>query len=137
MIIADTSGLLALFNRREPAHLRVASAVGKSTGPLIVSPFVVAEVGYLVATRLGVDAELTVLRELASGAYEHATLATDDLEACAGVVARYRDQAIGVTDASLVVLARRYDTRSILTLDRRHFDVIRPLGGGHFKLIGP
>jgi predicted nucleic acid-binding protein len=137
VIIADTSGLLALFNRREPAHERVAAAVAKSTGPLVVSPFVIAEVDYLLATRSGVDAELAVLRELASGAYEHAALGSAELEACAEVVARYRDQGIGITDASLVVLARRYETRTILTLDRRHFGVIRPLGGGHFKLIGP
>jgi uncharacterized protein len=137
VIIADTSGLLALFNRREPAHERVAAAVARSTGPLVVSPFVVAEVDYLVATRLGVDAELAVLRELASGAYEHSALGPGDLEACADVVARYHDQEIGVTDASLVVLARRYETRTILTLDRRHFDVVRPLGGGRFKLVGP
>lgn len=137
MIIADTSGLLALFNRREPAHERVAAAVAKSTGPLVVSPFVIAEVDYLLATRSGVDAELAVLRELASGAYERAALGSAELEACAEVVARYRDQGIGITDASLVVLARRYETRTILTLDRRHFGVIRPLGGGHFKLIGP
>jgi predicted nucleic acid-binding protein len=41
------------------------------------------------------------------------------------VVDRYPDQAIGVTDASLVVLAERYGTAEILTLDYRHFDVLR------------
>ena len=137
MIIADTSGLLALFNRREPAHERVALAVAEAPGPLVVSPFVVAELDYLVATRLGVDAELAVLRELAAGAYEISSLGPGDLEVCAEVVARYRDQEIGVTDASLVVLARRHQTRTILTLDRRHFGVLRPLDGGHFKLVGP
>ena len=137
MIIADTSGLLALFNRREPAHERVASAVAEAPGPLVISPFVVAELDYLLATRLGVEAELAVLRELAAGAYELSSLGPGDLEVCADLVARYRDQEIGVTDASLVVLARRHQTRTILTLDHRHFGVLRPLDGGHFKLIGP
>jgi len=137
VIIADTSGSLALFNRREPAHERVASAVAQASGPLVVSPFVVAELDYLLATRLGVGAELAVLRELAAGAYEIASLDAGDLEACAEVIARYVDQEIGVTDASLVVLARRHQTRTILTLDRRHFGVLLPLDGGHFTLIGP
>ncbi len=136
MIIADTSGLLALFNRREPAHARVASLVAKASGPLIVSPFVVAELDHLLATRLGVEPELTVLRELASGAYEIPPLSPADLAACADVIARYRDQEIGVADASLVVLALRNHTRTILTLDRRHFQVLRPLDGGYFKLLG-
>ena len=137
MIIADTSGLLALFNRREPAHERVASAVAEAPGPLVISPFVVAELDYLLATRLGVEAELAVLRELAAGAYELSSLGPGDLEVCADVVAMYGDQEIGVTDASLVVLANRHQTRTILTLDHRHFGVLRPLDGGHFKLIGP
>jgi predicted nucleic acid-binding protein len=53
----------------------------------------------------------------------------------ARLIRRYHDQDIGITDASLAVLARRYGTRTILTLDRRHFGVIRPLDGGRFKLI--
>ena len=51
------------------------------------------------------------------------------------MVERYRDQGIGVTDASLVVLADQYRTRSVLTLDRRHFDTLRPLDGGHFRVL--
>ena len=51
------------------------------------------------------------------------------------MIARYRDQAIGVADASIVVLADRYRTREVLTLDHRHFDVLRPLSGGRFKLL--
>ncbi|MFP5488722.1 MAG: PIN domain-containing protein [Acidimicrobiia bacterium] len=135
MIIADTSGLLALYNQREPSHHQVRSAVEAAPGPLVVSPFVVAELDYLVATRMGPDAELSVLAELAGGAYELAAISRSELDDCRGVVERYRDQEIGVADASLVVLAARYATRSILTLDRRHFDVLRPIGGGRFKLL--
>jgi hypothetical protein len=135
VIIADTSGLLALFNDREPAHEAVRAAVDAEPEPLVVSPYVVAEVDYLVATRLGADAELTVLAELGGGAYHLADLAAADLEAAAAVVSRDRDQEIGVTDASLVVLADRHRTRSILTLDHHHFDVVRPLSGGRFHVV--
>ena len=135
MIIADTSALLALFNRHEPKHESVAQAVSSALDRLAVSPYVVAELDYLASTRFGVADELVILRELASGAYEHPHLGDEDLATCASVVERYRDQEIGVTDASLVVLAHRYRTRAILTLDRRHFDVLRPLDGGRFRLL--
>ena len=135
MIIADTSGLLALYNKREPTHTKVARAVTKSPELLVVSPYVVAELDCLAATRLGLDTELTILRELGSGAYELPSLDADELNRCAEVIERYRDQAVGVTDASLVVLAHRYSTRTILTLDHRHFEVLRPLDGGRFKLV--
>jgi uncharacterized protein len=100
---------------------------------LVVSPYVIAELDYLVGTRLGVPAEQ--FYELASGAYDLPLIAADDLVACAEIIDRYSDQAIGVTDASLVVLAKRFQTKSILTLDHRHFNVLRPLDGGRFKLL--
>ncbi len=135
MIIADTSGLLALFNQREPRHAQVRSAVVDGEGPLVVSPYVVAELDYLVTTRLGVDAQLAVLDELAAGAYDLACLDVADLRQCREMVLRYRDLDIGVTDASLVVLAQHRRTKSILTLDHRHFHALRPLDGGRFQLL--
>lgn len=135
MIIADTSGLLALFNRAEPSHALVVEAVEKEPDPLVVSPFVVAELDYLAATRVGVEVELQILVELSGGAYLLPSLEVSDLEEAIRVVDRYRDQEVGLADASVVVLAERYSTRRILTLDRRHFQVLRPLTGGRFSLI--
>lgn len=135
MIVADTSGLLALFNRSEPSHGAVRRLVEDEADPLIVSPFVVAELDYLVATRLGVDAELAVGRELAGGAYVLAGVDGSHLMQAIDVVERYRDQDIGLADASIVTLADRYATKSILTLDRRHFSVLRPLDGGRFRIV--
>jgi predicted nucleic acid-binding protein len=134
-VIADTSGLLALFNRTEPSHERVRALTAEADEPLVVSPYVAAELDYLVATREGVDVELSVMSELAGGAYDLPALDADDLQRAVDVIDRYRDQAIGIADASLVVLADRYRTREILTLDRRHFEVLRPLSGGRFKLV--
>ena len=57
------------------------------------------------------------------------------MAAATRVVERYRDLGIGIADASLAVLAQRYRTRTILTLDRKHFTVMRPLDGGVFKIV--
>jgi predicted nucleic acid-binding protein len=135
VIVADTSGLLALFNSRETTHADVRRVVESEAEPLVVSPYVVAEIDYLVATRFGVGAELAVLGELAGGAYHLAPFGAEDLRAGSRVIDRYRDQGIGIADASVVLLASRHRTRSILTLDRRHFAVLRPLEGGRFRLL--
>ncbi len=135
MIIADTSGLIAFFSEFGPQHDAVAGWVQSNDSVMVVSPYVVAEVDYLVATRKGVDAELAVLAELSGGAYELATMYADDVAAATRVVERYRDLGIGIADASLAVLAQRYRTRTILTLDRKHFTVMRPLDGGVFKIV--
>ncbi len=135
MIIADTSGLLAYLNVREHDHEDVVRVVSAADDALAVSPYVVAELDYMVAARGGVDAELEMLNELVAGSYVLCDFGAEELLAASAVIERYHDQEIGVTDASLVVLADRYRTRTILTLDRRHFDVLRPLTGGRFKVI--
>jgi len=135
VIIADTSGLLALFNEREPRHRDVLAAVEAEAAPLIVSPYVLAELDYLVGTRIGLPAELAVLRELAGPGYLLADADDALLIAAADVVERYGDQQVGVTDASLVMLARRHRTDRILTLDHRHFTVLRSTEGGPFTLL--
>ncbi len=134
-MIVDTSALLAFFDRDEPDHDAVSAVLEAADEPLVVSPYVVAEVDYLVGSRLGMSAELTMLRELAGGAWDLPAFGAADLVEAIAVVERYADQAIGVADASNVILARRYETTSIATLDHRHFDVLRPTGGGRFTLL--
>lgn len=133
-MIIDTSALLAFFDLDEPRHDEVGAIIEGSAEPLVVSPYVVAELDYLLATRRGVDAELAAMRELAGGAWDLPAMDAQDLTTSAGVISQYADQQIGMADASLVVLAERYSTRTVVTLDRRHFSVIRPLSGGRFAI---
>jgi hypothetical protein len=102
---------------------------------LVISPYVIAELDHLVATRVGADAELAVLQELSSGAWALADFGAAELKQAAGIVKKYRDQRIGIADASNVVLADENQTRTIVTLDRRHFEVLRPVGGGRFTVV--
>jgi len=134
-MIVDTGALLAFFDTDEPDHRAVSEVLGGATEPLVVSPYVVAELDYLVASRLGVSAELAVLRELTGGAWDLPAIDIEELVKARAVIERYADQNIGVADASNVVLAERYRTRTIVTLDHRHFDVLRPLGGGRFRIL--
>jgi uncharacterized protein len=134
-VIVDTSALLAFFDADEPDHVAVSAVFAEATEPFVVSPYVVAELDYLVASRLGVVAELAVLSELAGCAWELAAMDTEALADARVVVERYADQRVGVADASNVVLAARHETKTIVTLDRRHFDVLRPLTGGRFKVL--
>ena len=134
-MIVDTSAILAFFDRDEPDHEALAALLSQSSEPLVVSPYVIAEVDYLIGTRLGVAAEIAALRELAGGAWDLATIGSIDLARTVPILERYADHAIGVADASNVVLADRYRTTTIATLDRRHFSVLRPLSGGYFAIV--
>lgn len=134
-MIVDTSALLAFFDSTEPDHAAVTQALEETSELLVVSPYVVAELDYLVATRVGVDAELAILRELAGGGWELPAIGAPELDHTTSVIEKYRDQNIGVADATNVVLADRYHTRTILTLDHRHFTVLHPIGGGRFTVL--
>ncbi len=134
-LIVDTSALLAYFDASEPDHAAVEQALAASTDLLIISPYVMAELDYLVATRHGVEAELAVLDELTGGAWELVGFGPDDVKQARSIIAKYGDQEVGLADAANVVLAERYRTRTIVTLDRRHFEVLRPITGNRFTVL--
>lgn len=135
MLVCDTSGLVAYFDASDVHCAQVSRIIEADPGPFVVSPYVVAELDYLLATRVGVAAELAALSELGGGGWELPAIAASELNDAREVIARYQDQDIGVADASLVVLARRYRTDRILTLDQRHFRVIRTIAGGPFTVL--
>ena len=134
-MIVDTSALLAYFDTAEPDHRAVSRIIESTDDALVVSPYVVAELDYLVGTRVGVQAELAVLRELSGGAWELPGVDAAELQRTVAVIEKYRDQDVGVADAANVVLADRYRTRTIATLERRPFTVMRPLSGGRFTVV--
>ena len=108
-------------------HAACAAAISAAGPPLLLSPFVLAELDNLLATRVGPDAELALLREVARGAYQLEPFDADDLALAMTVIEKYADHEIGLAEASLVVLAKRHETRDVLTLDHRHFDDLKTL----------
>lgn len=135
MIICDTSGLVAAYSATDKRRARVAAVLSSDPGPLVLSPFVLAEVDYLLDTKAGVRDELKVLSDVAAGTYRLAEFGPADVEQAAGLIKRYQDLDIGLADASIVVLAARYRTTRLLTFDQKHFRVIRPLHAEAFVLL--
>jgi predicted nucleic acid-binding protein len=135
VILLDTSGLLAAMGADQPHHGAAVRALAEATGPLLLSPFVLAELDYLVSGAHGVRGEMMLLAEVARGAYELTSFAHRDVELASRVVARYHDLGIGLADASLVVLSQRVGCLDVLTLDERHFRVLRGAGDKPFRIL--
>jgi uncharacterized protein len=135
VIICDTSGLIAAYSGNDPRQRQVTDLLANDPGPLILSPFIVAELDYLMAARAGVRAELNVLSDVASGVYTLAEFDRFDVGQAATLVQRYQQMNIGIADASLVVLAAKYQTTRLLTFDERHFRAIRPLHAAAFTVL--
>jgi predicted nucleic acid-binding protein len=134
-LIVDAGALYAQADADEPDHGAVARILGDEKGTLVTSQLVVAEADYLILRRLGIDVELAFLEDLACGTYVVDALTPSELGAACDVAVRYRDLELGLADASLVVLANRWQTRRLLTLDERAFRTVTPLQGGSFELL--
>lgn len=135
MIICDTSGLVAAYSARDKRHAKVAALLNSEPGPLVLSPFVLAEVDYLLDTRASVSDELKMLDDVAAGTYRLAEFDGADVGQAAALLERYQELDIGLADASVVVLAARYRTTRLLSFDEKHFRAVRPLFGDAFVLL--
>jgi uncharacterized protein len=75
---------------------------------------------------------------VAAEAYELPEWTAADHSVALDVINKNSDDGnyIGIADAANVVLADRYRTTRLLTLDQRHFRRLRPLwGADHFTLL--
>jgi uncharacterized protein len=124
VILLDTSGLLAALDASQSHHTKAAANLTAARPPLLLSPFVLAELDYLIASRIGQAAQASLLEEVERGVYLLETMTGMDVANAHAVIQRHADLAISLADASIVVLAERHRVRDILTLDERHFRVL-------------
>jgi len=96
VILLDTSGLLAAIDSSQTEHAACASALRESRGPRLLSPFVLAELDYLLGARVGAKAQTALLEEVARGAYQLEPFEADDVAAAAKVIGRYAKLRIGL-----------------------------------------
>jgi predicted nucleic acid-binding protein len=96
---------------------------------------VVSEVSYLLGTRLGTEAEVRFLGDLASGNLIAEPVAASDWLRIAELTSIYGDLPLGTVDASVVAASERLGISQIATLDRRHFTVVRPAHVDAFELL--
>ena len=135
MILLDTSGLLSALDESQRYHHECANLLGEATPPLLLSPFVLAELDYLLMRHIGRRAQAALLEEVARGAYQLELFGAADVARAKVVVEQYADLEIGLADASIVVLAERHAVTDVLTLDQRHFRAMRIERRKRFKVL--
>jgi predicted nucleic acid-binding protein len=134
LILLDTSGLLAALDSGERTHARAAASLASAKPPRILSPFVLAELDYLVAARVGQAARASLLEEVQRGAYQLQAFSGSDVAEAMKVMRRHSDLGVSLADASIVVLAAHHDVCDVLTLDERHFRVLK-VDGRPFRVL--
>jgi predicted nucleic acid-binding protein len=131
--IVDAGPLYAAVDANDRDHRQSLAVLGRHDLELVIPALVVAEVCYFAGKNLGGEVEAAFVRGLESLSVEAPT--SDDWPLIANLVERYSDFPLGATDASVAVLAERLGTDLIVTLDRRHFAVLRTSTGRPFTLL--
>ncbi len=135
MILLDTSGLLSALDASEPRHRASVAALKTAGSPRLLSPFVLAELDYLLATRVSTRVARSLLSEVAGGAYQLEAFTSDDIGRAAEILDRFADLDLGLADASIVVLSERHRVVDVLTLDERHFRALRGDADRPFRIL--
>ena len=132
IIVADTSALYAAFDSSQLEHAAALDVM--ETQALAISPLVITELDHLVHRDLGFSAAMQIMEALnariVDGQYKLADLRAADLTAVHEIRAKYEGLQLDLADAVGVVLADRYKTDRIFTLDQRDFRAITPLTSG-------
>jgi predicted nucleic acid-binding protein len=134
VIVLDTSGLIANYDRSDRHNASVGQILTIPQRRLL-SPFVLAELDYLINRIAGQSAALVVLDDVIRGAYELIPFGPADFVAAKSVIERYKALQLGLADASIVVIAERYGCLDLLTLDQRHFRTVVTSSGRPFRLL--
>jgi predicted nucleic acid-binding protein len=139
VILVDTGPLVAAVNRRDQHHEACRTLLDAHVGDLLVTPYVIAEVCWMVSSRIGATAEANVIAAVAAGELHQVTFEDSDLHRIAELLHRYADlhggQGLSAADASVVAVAERLGISDIATLDVTDFSVVRPQHIPHFTLL--
>jgi len=138
VVICDTAPLVAAALYRDPDHNRcveLLTGLRLTNRKMLVPAPIVAEIGYLLAAKAGAKTEAGFLRALAVGDFVSIELMNTDYHRMADLVEQYADLPLGTSDAAVVALAERTNVTEVVTLDRRHFTVVRPRHIKTFTLL--
>jgi uncharacterized protein len=122
LITLDSSGILALLNRRDPDHERVRTALDAERAPRLFPAGIFAEIAYMIEHRLGAIVLDAFLTDIESGGLVY-DCGHEDFPRIRELVSRYAGLGLGCADASVIACGERNGGR-ILTLDQRDFGVV-------------
>ena len=134
-VLVDTSFLFALVNRNDKSHAACATVAQSLQTRLIIPLTGLPEIAYLLDVRLGHHVMRQFVRQITQPAWTLEAPSHDDLLRAGNLLEQYGDTRLDFVDATLIAIAERLNVSQILTLDQRHFRLIRPQHCQTFELL--
>jgi uncharacterized protein len=124
-VTLDSSVIFALVNRKDPTHNRVKIALSKHRPPYIIATAVMAEIAYLIETRLGFHILEAFLSDIEKGLF-HLDFVAEDIPRARKLAGQYQNLPLGLADALVIACAER-NGGAVMSLDE-HFWIVSGQG---------
>lgn len=139
ILVGDTSGLIAAFNSADTEHDAARRALTEAA-LTVITALVLLEIEHVTTRNVGRRAALAtndwLLAQERAGRIAVPAVSAPMLRIARQIQDRYAALRLDLTDAVSVVVAEKYETDTVLTLDRRDFRAITPLtGASGFRLL--
>ena len=133
--LIDSGFLYALIDKRDQHSTRVKASLETVFEEIILPVPAITEAAYFVAKNLGSIS----LADFVNGLDEMNMIVecplAQDYSRSAKIFRKYKDANIDFVDACIVAMAERLNITKILTVDRRHFQMFRPLHCESFEIL--
>lgn len=124
MIVADTSAVVALLDRRATDHDAIRRAYQERPAEWVLPWAILPELDYIVAARLGATVAGTFREDLAEGRFMIEWGRIGDLRRAVDLHATYGSLQLGLVDGVVMAVAERLRARAIATVDLRDFAAV-------------
>lgn len=132
--LLDTGFLLAVLDADDEWHQACAEALQGESRPVLPAA-VLPELAYMVLRELGYPVLIRFLNSIVGGELPVVQVEPEDLARTAEILEKYADSRVDFVDCVVVAMAERLNVRRIMTIDRRHFSLLRPKHCDYFVIV--
>ncbi|MFD4428335.1 type II toxin-antitoxin system VapC family toxin [Nocardia sp. NPDC058497] len=132
-LIVDANVLVAVMNRKDKRHAEMKAFLSSRTDEFIVTPYIVAEVTYLLQKYAGAQAEIQFMETVRNGVFGE-EFEPGDAARIVELMKQFASFPLGAADASLIAVAERLQVRDIATADH-HFRAVRTAGLDYINVV--
>ena len=133
--LVDTSFLFALTNRNDASHSACAAVAQSMRFQPVVPVTVLPEIAYLLDARLGHHIMQQFVEQITQPAWTLESPTTVDVQRAAALLQKYHDNRLDFVNATIIAIAERLNIKRVLTLDKRHFQVVNPQHCNSFEIL--
>ncbi|CAN5786269.1 hypothetical protein BH23ACT10_BH23ACT10_39870 [soil metagenome] len=134
-LVLDTGPVLALLDADDPDHARCARLIDDSSETLVVPAATLVEIDYWCRKLLDITVWRSFVDDIANGAYRLVNLDAEGYQRASELEEQYAHLRLGVVDAAVIATCEALGEDKVVTLDHRHFTVVKPMSGTALRLL--